>query len=75
MSSFFVCMAKVIYTDPFVCKYYWTVKDMNTLLYSIKVYIEVVKLAYNCCKKSLNLINREWDMDVKKYIWFRGLVE
>lgn len=57
--SFSTCMAKAICAAPSFCKCYWTVKDMDMLLYSIKAYVEVAILACNCCKESLNLINQE----------------
>lgn len=58
-SSFSTCMAKAICAALSFRKCYWTVKDINMLLYSIKAYVEVAILARNCCKKSFNLINQE----------------
>lgn len=68
-------MAKAIRADPSfrICR--WTAEEMDTLLHSIEVHVEAAKLTRNRCEKSLNLINREWDMDAEEYIRSRGLVE
>lgn len=54
---FSACVAKAIRTDLSFCKYHWSAKDINMLLYSIEAYVEAAKLALNCCDKSFNLIN------------------
>ena len=65
---FFACIAKAICANTFFCKGHWTAEDMDMLLYLIEAHVEAAKLARNCCKESLNLINRKWDMNIEKYI-------
>lgn len=48
---------------------------MDTLLHLIKVHVEAAKLACNRYKKTLNLINQEWGIDIEEYIRCRSLVE
>ena len=49
----------MICVDPFFCKCYWTIKEINILLDPIKVYIKVISSVYNCYKKALTLINHK----------------
>lgn len=48
---------------------------MDTLLHPIVIYVEIAKLICNYYDKSLNIISYKWDVDVKKYIRFQGLVK
>ena len=59
MSLFSACVAKAICADLSFRKCHWITKNMDTLLYLIKAHVKATKLARNCCKESLNLINRK----------------
>lgn len=52
-------MAKAIRADPSFCKYYWTAKNIDMLLHSIKVHVKVAKLTRNYCEEFLHLINQK----------------
>lgn len=73
--SFSTYMAKAILMDLSFRKCHWAAKDMDTFFYSIEVPIQALKLASNCYKEFLNLINWKWSINAEEYIRSKGLVE
>lgn len=65
-SSFSANVDKAICADLSFC---WTAKNMDVLLHSIEVDVDVAILACNHYEESFNLINWEWGMDAEEYIW------
>ncbi len=52
-------MAKAIRTDLSFRQCYWTIREIDILLYPIKVHVEVVVSVRNRYKEALTLISRE----------------